>query len=492
MYFNEELKLAKIYITTLGCPKNQVDSGHLAKAFASEGFIHAEMADDADIIVVNTCGFIKAAKEESIEEILRLSALKTNSKRLIVFGCLAKRYKDELIKDIPEIDAIFGVGEDDRIIEYCKGLAKGRRQKAIGDIKIPVAYRSSPIALSYAYLKIAEGCNKKCTFCVIPSIRGRFRSIPPERILKEAEEHIQSGVRELILVAQDITNYGKEYGGYNLVSLLKDISSINPDRSSHTASITAWNAINQNLHKENSNRIKGDFRIRLLYLYPTEITGELLKYIAKNDKIQKYLDIPLQHSEDKILRLMGRRGTKKEYIKLIRNIRRTIPGVALRTTFIVGFPGETEEDFHGLVDFIEEMRFDRLGVFKYSKEEGSAAEKLKGHVPEKVKAKRFDEIMRRQAAISFEINRELIGKRYEAIVDEVDGSIAIARTYSHAPEIDGVVIIDKAEASRVVRSTLDAQRLTHDAQHTMLKVGDLVTVEIEDSFDYDLKGRLIK
>ncbi len=484
MHFGEELKLAKIYITTLGCPKNQVDSGHLTKALLSEGFIHTDNADDADIIVVNTCGFIRAAKEESIEEILRLSVLKTNSKKLIVFGCLAKRYKDELIKDIPEIDAIFGVGEDCSIIEYCKKLMKRRngeteRQR---DENSPIhPFTDSPIHQSYAYLKIAEGCNKKCTFCVIPSIRGRFRSIPPEIILKEAEEHIQSGVKELILVAQDITNYGKEYGGYNLVSLLKDISSINPVRSLHIASITARNTINQNLHGETSNGIKGDFRIRLLYLYPTEITSELLQYIAKNNKIQKYLDIPLQHSEDKILRLMGRRGTKKEYIKLIRNIRRTIPGVALRTTFIVGFPGETEEDFHGLVDFIEEMRFDRLGVFKYSKEEGSWAEKLKGHVPEKVKARRFDEIMRRQAHISFEINRGLIGKRYDAIVDEVDGSLAIARTYSHAPEIDGVVIIDRAVAS----STQLVECLT-------LKVGDLVTVEIVDAFDYDLKGRLIK
>lgn len=448
----------KIHIATLGCPKNQVDSGHLIKAFASEGFIHADNADDADIILVNTCGFIRTAKEESIEEILQLSILRTNGKRLIVFGCLAQRYKDELIKDIPEIDVIFGVGEDSSIIKYCKGLARGKRQEAIGDIKIPITCRPSPITPSYAYLKIAEGCNKKCTFCVIPSIRGRFKSIPPEKILKEAEEHIQSGVKELILVAQDITDYGKDIIGYNLVSLLKDVSSI-----------------------------KGDFRIRLLYLYPTEITCELLEYIAKDNKIQKYLDMPLQHSEDKILRLMGRRGTKKEYIKLIRNIRRTIPGVALRTTFIVGFPGETEDDFHGLVDFIEEMRFDRLGVFKYSKEEGSPAEKLKGHVPEKVKARRFDEIMRRQAAMSFEINMGLIGKRYEAIVDEVDGSIAIARAYSHAPEIDGVIVIDDYGMWNAELEKSEIQ----NPKSEILKVGDFVTVEIVDAFDYDLKGKLI-
>jgi ribosomal protein S12 methylthiotransferase len=452
--------LTKIHITTLGCPKNQVDSGHLIKAFASEGFIHTDNADDADIILINTCGFIRAAKEESIEEILRLSILRTNGKRLIVFGCLAKRYKDELIKDIPEIDAIFGVGEDSSIIEYCKGI-RNREDKKMRTSQL----LNLPTSQSYAYLKIAEGCDKRCTFCVIPSIRGRFKSIPPERILKEAEEHIQSGVKELILVAQDITNYGRDIVGYNLVSLLKDVSSI-----------------------------KGNFRIRLLYLYPTEITDKLLECIAKDDKIQKYLDIPLQHSEDKILRLMGRRGTKKEYITLIRNIRRTIPGVALRTTFIVGFPGETEEDFNGLVDFIEEMRFERLGVFKYSKEEGSPAEKLKGHVPEKVKARRFDEIMRRQATISFEINRELIRKRYEAIIDEVDGSIAIARTYSHAPEIDGVVIIDRTEEQKIGRAE-DRQLKTSEhpsIRASELKVGDFVSVEIVDAFDYDMKGRLIK
>ncbi|MEW6740976.1 MAG: 30S ribosomal protein S12 methylthiotransferase RimO [Nitrospirota bacterium] len=445
--------MTKINITTLGCPKNVVDSGHLARRFVSEGFVHVDDPNNADIILVNTCGFIRDAKEESIEEILKLAKIKRGQgsrvkgqKKLVVFGCLAKRYRDELMKEIPEMDAIFGVGEDSSIIEYCKGLAIGKRQEAIGDIKIPVAYRPSPIASSYAYLKIAEGCDKKCTFCVIPSIRGRFRSIPPERILKEAEEHIKNGVRELILVAQDITKYGKDLAGYNLVSLLKDLASI-----------------------------KGDFRIRLLYLYPTEITDELLELIAKEDKIQKYLDIPLQHSEDKILRLMGRRGTRKEYIKLIRNIRKTIPGVALRTTFIVGFPGETEDDFHGLVDFIEEIRFDRLGVFTYSKEEGTSSSKLKGHVPEKVKMRRLDEIMRRQAAISLEKNKELIGRRYEAIVDEIDGNIAIARLYSHAPEIDGVVIIEQSAIS---------------SQQSALIVGDLVTVEIMDAFDYDLKGVL--
>lgn len=435
----------KINITTLGCPKNVVDSGHLARRFVSEGFVHVDEANDANILLVNTCGFIRDAKEESIEEILRLARIKGKRAKLIVFGCLAQRYRDELLKEIPEIDSIWGVGEESKIIEYCKQYrARGKRQKAKAESKTPIAHSLSPIASSsYAYLKIAEGCDKKCTFCVIPSIRGRFRSIPPGKILKEAEDYIKNGVRELILVAQDITNYGKEFENYNLVSLLKDLAAI-----------------------------KGDFRIRLLYLYPTEITDELVECIAKEDKIQKYLDIPLQHSEDKILRLMGRRGTRKEYIKLIRNIRRCIPAVAIRTTFIVGFPGETEEDFHGLVDFIEEIIFDRLGVFTYSKEEGTPSSRLKGQVPGRVKNRRLDEIMKRQALISLEKNMELIGRRYEAIVDEIDGDIAIARLYSHAPEIDGVVIIEKGSMGQGV------------------KVGNLVTVEIVDAFDYDLKGIL--
>lgn len=453
--------MALINITTLGCPKNQADSTHLIKKFASDGFLHVGAPEDADIILVNTCGFIKEAKEESIEEILRLAEMKKKGKKkkLIVSGCLAKRYSDELIKDIPEIDGIFGVGEEDKIIEHCK-RAEVRRSESSEEKDLLIGpSKLQSFRASYAYLKIAEGCDKKCTFCIIPSIRGKFRSIAPEQILKEAEEYIHNGVRELIIVAQDITNYGKELN-YNLVSLLKDLASI-----------------------------KGDFRIRLLYLYPTEINDALLKFIASENKIQKYLDMPLQHSEDKVLRLMGRRGIKKEYIKLIRNIRRAIAGAALRTTFIVGFPGETEEDFNGLVDFIEEIRFDRLGVFKYSKEEGTPASKLKGHVPERVKDRRFNEIMKRQSLISLQKNMEMIGKKYDAIIDEVDRNIVIARLYSHAPEIDGVVIIQNTEDRE---QKTDKKSLTSDfCSLSSVKVSDLVTVKITDAFDYDLKGIIV-
>lgn len=434
--------MTQINIVTLGCPKNQVDSEHLIEKFSSSGFLHSESPERADIILINTCGFIRDAKEESIEEILRLSEIK-NGKKIIVFGCLAQRYREELTKEIPEIDAIFGVGQENEIVEYCKGLTIDKKQRTPKDIKLTLTNSLSAVTKSYAYLKIADGCDKRCTFCVIPLIRGRFKSVQPDNILAEAEGYLKKGIKELILVAQNITSYGKDLKDYNLIRLLKDLTCL-----------------------------KDDFRLRLLYLYPSEISKELLETIASEKKIQKYLDIPFQHSEDKILRSMGRRGTRKEYIKLIRDIRRFIPGIALRTTFIVGFPGETEEDFQGLIDFIEEIRFDRLGVFKYSREEDTPASRLKGQIPERVKNRRFDEIMKRQAVISYEKNKELIGKTFEAIVDEISGKTVIARLYSHAPEIDGVVFIDNKEDK-------------------IKRVADIVTVRITDAYDYDLKGVLI-
>ncbi len=436
--------MAKINITTLGCPKNTVDSEHLSGAFVSEGFNVVNSPHDADILLVNTCGFIKDAKDESIEEVLALAEFRKQGKKLVVFGCLAKRYKDELIREIPEIDGLWGVGEEDKIVEYCKKITTygdGETERRRNE-KLPIhSFTLSPIHQSYTYLKISEGCDKNCTFCVIPSIRGRHRSFPPETILKEAESHVRNGVRELILVAQDITEYGRELNGYNLASLLHDLASIS-----------------------------GDFRIRLLYLYPSGINDRLLDVIANEKKIQKYFDIPLQHSEDRILRLMGRNTSRAEHLKLINDIRSGIPEAALRTSFIVGFPGETEEDVRGLLSFIEEVRFERLGVFKYSKEEGSPAARLKGHVTEKVKQRRFDEIMQRQAEISLEKNKELIGKTYEAIVDEIESGIAIARLYSHAPEIDGFIEVESPKN---------------------VNIGDIITVKITGAFEYDLKGVVV-
>ena len=420
-------------VITLGCPKNTVDSRHLINELTAEGFFYVEEFKKADFVLINTCCFINDAKEESIDEILTAAKFKTDRK-LIVFGCLSKRYGDELKKEIPEIDAVFGVNQSEKIINYIRQFREGSNT-IIQDFK----YTAEPP--SYRYVKIAEGCSRRCSFCVIPEVRGPFKSIKPEKILKEAEDFVNSGIKELILVAQDITQYGKEWKGYNLTSLIKDLCSIS-----------------------------GDFWIRLLYLYPADINQDLIKTVAEQEKVVKYLDIPMQHSEERILRLMGRRGTRKEYIKKIKQIREAIPGVTLRSTLIVGFPTETEDEFQRLVDFIEEVQFDRLGVFKYSREEGTKAYNLKGQIPENVKNRRLDEIMSRQAVISLEKNRALTGKKYSALIDYVDADMAIARLYCHAPEIDGVVILEN----------------TSD-----LKAGEKVKVLITEAYEYDLKGVIV-
>jgi ribosomal protein S12 methylthiotransferase len=522
---------------SLGCPKNLVDSDNLTRRLTTSGFSYVDNLEAADILLINTCGFIEDAKKESIGEILKLAELKkgqekiqdtrctiqdkknhtscivhraskSDSKQLIVFGCLAKRYGDELIKEIPDINAIFGVGEEDKIVEYCKKLT---RSWVIGNgllekTKIPITHHPSPIT-SYAYLKISEGCSKKCSYCVIPSIRGRYRSSNPDDILKEAERLIKDGARELILVGQDTACYGKDLDDYDIADLLKDLCSI-----------------------------AGDFWIRLLYAYPSSIKDPLLSVIAEEDKICKYLDIPLQHSEDRILRLMKRSGTRKGYLNLIEKIRDTIPDIILRTTFIVGFPTETEEEFNSLIDFIEEVKFDRLGAFRYSKEDGTSAAKIKGQISEVVKKKRVEELMNRQSNISFKKNRELIGKKFRAIIDELIHGIALGRLYSHAPEIDGVVITTMQDSRYTMQ---DNQKKMHDTRYTIqdkdntplnlpfvrgelnggimnhascimhqssiinhescimhresapVKVGDFVTVRITDAYDYDLKGIIV-
>lgn len=469
--------MGKVSIVSLGCPKNLVDSDNLLGRLRDDGFSYVIEPADADIILVNTCGFIEDAKKESIDEILKLKEIKASGKRLIVFGCLAKRYRDELIQEIPDIDAIWGVGEEDKIVEYCKKFgARGNRQEEIGNSKIPLTHSPSPMAsLSYAYLKIAEGCNRGCTFCVIPSIRGPYGSIEPDKVLRKAEEHIKAGAKELVLVAQDIGSYGREMEGYDLSSLLKDMASIS-----------------------------GDFRIRLLYLYPTAVNDELLSVIGNEDKICRYLDIPLQHSEDKILKAMGRGGTKESYRRMIMHIREAIPDITLRTTFIVGFPGEAEDDFKGLKDFVMEMRFERLGVFTYSREEGTPAAKMKGNVPKKTKEIRRDAIMKMQSYISLEENRALVGKRFRALVDEMDGDVAIARIYSQAPEIDGVVFISNelSVTSNELKDSNEAIVTSHKLKNkgnpslvtrhsSLLKTGEFVNVEIVEAYDYDLKGRVV-
>lgn len=420
-------------VITLGCPKNIVDSRHLINSLTEAGFNYVEEFKRADFILINTCCFIDDAKEESIEEIL--TAVKFKSERkLIVFGCLSERYREELKKEIPEIDALFGVNENERIIRYMdQFFDQGGISQSISSYTVePPTFR---------YIKIAEGCSRRCTFCIIPQIRGKLKSIKPEKIIAEAESFVNSGIREIILVAQDITQYGKEIKGYTLRELLRDLS-----------------------------QISGDFWIRLLYLYPAEIDEKLIEVIAENDKIVKYLDIPFQHSEERILRMMGRTGTRKEYLKLIRLLREAVPEITIRSTFIVGFPTETEEEFQRLVDFIEEVQFERLGVFKYSRQKGTKAYNFKMQIPEELKNRRYDELMSRQALISLEKNRNLIDKQYEALIDYIDADIAVGRLYCHAPEIDGVLIIDNA---------------------ANLKAGDKVKVLITEAYEYDLKGVVI-
>lgn len=430
--------MAKVFLLSLGCPKNLVDSENLLKKLGDRGIAYSTTPEDSDILVVNTCGFIEEAKRESIEEILRIAGVKKSGgkKKLLVYGCLAKRFGGELRDEIPEIDALWGVGEDDEIVRYCETVTGPRAVTEQGSAMVRL-FGDKP----YAYLKIAEGCDRGCSYCVIPKIRGTFKSRDAGDIVREAEDLLRSGVKELILVAQDITSYGKEKGGCDLSKLIKKIASL-----------------------------KGEFWIRLLYLYPTSIDDNLLKTIAGEKKVCKYIDMPLQHSEDRILGLMGRGGSRTYYEKLIPRIRAIIPDVAIRTTFIVGFPQESEEESEKLVSFIRKMRFDRLGAFTYSKEEDTRAFGLKRQVPERKRRERYERLMEAQSAISLSKNKGLVGKTFKALVDEVDDGVAIARLHSQAPEIDGVVFIEEEGIEK----------------------GRFVKVKITHAFDYDLKGEVLK
>jgi ribosomal protein S12 methylthiotransferase len=432
--------VGKVHLVSLGCPKNLVDSEKLLKRLGEKGHKYCSNAEDSDIIMVNTCGFVEDAKRESIEEILRLAASKKGNKRLLVLGCLAQRFGDDLRKEIPEIDALWGVGKEDHIAEYCE-------RNVPLSVNPPLAREGDHAASSvgrfidapYAYLKIAEGCDRNCSYCVIPGIRGRFRSRPPDEILAEAENLIRAGSKEIIVVAQDITSYGKDIAAYDLSRLVRDIASIN-----------------------------GDFWVRLLYLYPTSVDDRLIETIALEEKVCKYIDMPLQHASTKVLKLMGRGGSAGYYEKLITRIRSAVPDVIIRTTFIVGFPQETEEDFRELEAFVCKVEFDRLGVFTYSKEEGTPSSRLKGQVPARTKSARYERLMASQSGISMRKNKRLVGRTFRCIVDEVSNDIAIARISSQAPEIDGVVFVEDRNA----------------------KKGEFVTVEITTAYDYDLKGIL--
>ncbi|MCI4625371.1 MAG: 30S ribosomal protein S12 methylthiotransferase RimO [Candidatus Magnetoovum sp. WYHC-5] len=424
--------MSKVFITTLGCPKNEADSNHLLDLLVKEGIYHTDNPAEASLILVNTCGFINDAKEESIEEILRFIELRASGQRILVFGCLAKRYKEELMKEIPEIDALWGIGDEQLIVQYCKNHVKAINKKSP---LVPMSFNSQP----YEYLKIADGCNRHCTFCIIPKIKGHFKSEHPDNILKKAQNAIIAGKKELILVAQDLTSYGSD-NGYSLERLIDDIASIS-----------------------------GDFWLRLMYLYPLSVDELLLQKIKTEDKVCKYLDIPLQHSKDKILRAMGR-GINNDYINFLTNIRKEIPDVVLRTAFIVGFPGEEEDDFMGLLDFIQEIQFDRLGVFAYSREEGTKAFKMKPVLPRYVIKHRIDRLMELQADISYKKNIAYVNKSFKALIDEKDSAgNTFARLYSHAPDVDGCVFIENVSNN---------------------VTGEFVNVKITNAHTYDLIGEV--
>lgn len=407
----------KVGIISLGCAKNRVDAEMLLYRIRNAGYKLCEDVAMADVAVINTCGFIESAKQESIEEILELSELKKEGKikAIIVTGCLAERYKEEVMKEIPEADAVVGIGANDDIVKIIDDVLQGKKQQCFPDkLLLPLeGGRIQSTPYYYAYLKIAEGCDNHCTYCAIPMIRGKFRSRKMEDIIAEAKHLAENDVKELVVVAQDTSLYGKDiYGELMLAKLLKKLCEIDGIR---------W--------------------IRVLYCYPDKITDELLQVMAEEEKIVKYLDLPLQHCNGRVLKTMNRKGNKEELTELIAKIREKVPGIVLRTTFIAGFPTETEEEFAELENFAKEVRFERVGCFAYSQEENTPAAKLEPQIPEDVKERRAEIIMENQQEIMEEFCQKLDGKTIEILVEGYDqyAECFFGRSAWDAPEVDGSV-----------------------------------------------------
>ena len=407
----------KVGIISLGCAKNRVDAEMLLYRIRNAGYKLCEDVAMADVAIINTCGFIESAKQESIEEILELSELKKEGKikAIIVTGCLAERYKEEVMKEIPEADAVVGIGANDDIVKIIDKVLQGKKQQCFPDkLLLPLeGGRIQSTPYYYAYLKIAEGCDNHCTYCAIPMIRGKFRSRKMEDIIAEAKHLAEKGVKELVVVAQDTSLYGKDiYGELMLAKLLKKLCEIDGIR---------W--------------------IRVLYCYPDKITDELLQVMAEEEKIVKYLDLPLQHCNGRVLKTMNRKGNKEELVELIAKIREKVPGIVLRTTFIAGFPTETEEEFAELENFAKEVRFERVGCFAYSQEENTPAAKLEPQIPEDVKERRAEIIMENQQEIMEEFCQKLDGKTIEVLVEGYDqyAECFFGRSAWDAPEVDGSV-----------------------------------------------------
>lgn len=436
----------RVGMVSLGCPKNQVDAEHMLYDLKKEGFQIVADAALADVVIVNTCGFIESAKQESIDTILEFCALKNEGriKAIICTGCLAERYRDEVLKEIPELDAVIGIGSNEKLVDIIRDIYAGDKSITAFCEKDKLSMSGGRIISTqpfYAYLKIAEGCDNHCTYCAIPEIRGRFRSRTIEDILEEARWLAENGVTELVVVAQDTTRYGEDiYGKPSLARLLEELC-----------------------------KIDGFKWIRTLYAYPERITDELIDVIAREDKLVKYLDIPIQHCNKDILRRMNRHGDRETLTELINKLRSKIPGITLRTTLITGFPGETDEQFEELCEFVKEMRFERLGCFAYSAEEGTPAAEFEDQVPLKIRERRSEIIMEEQMFISDSLNDEDMGKTIEVVTEGFDryADCWYGRSAKDAPEIDGKIFF---------------------ISDRKLKEGEYVMVRIDDTMDYDLIG----
>lgn len=438
----------KIMFVSLGCDKNLVDTEMMLGMLQQKGFTFTDEETEADIVVVNTCCFIGDAKEESINTLLEMAELRKNGsiRALLATGCLAQRYREEIQKEIPEVDAILGTMAIEEIAEAVEQVLQGEGRNHFRELNsAPASYRDRVLTTGghFAYLKIAEGCNKRCTYCIIPKVRGDYRSIPMEELTAQAEALAEKGVRELILVAQETTLYGVDlYGKKSLPELLHRLAAIS-----------------------------GIYWIRILYCYPEEITEELIETIAAEPKVCHYLDIPIQHASDEVLRRMGRRTNQEELRQWIGRLRERIPDICLRTTLISGFPGETQEDFEELYRFVNEMEFDRLGVFPYSQEEDTKAAEMPDQVPEEVKCFRRDELMELQQAIAFEKAEQMIGRVLDVMVEGkvADEDVYVTRTYRDAPNVDGYLFLNTS---------------------ANLMTGDFVKVLVTDSNEYDLIGEI--
>ena len=448
----------KIFFVSLGCDKNLVDSEQMLALLLRDGHTITDDESEADVIVINTCCFIGDAKEESIEAILEYAKYKeSNCKALIVAGCLATRYKDEILEEIPKIDAIIGTTSTDKIVEAIDSALKGQETKIFDDInRLPMIEEKRVTSTGgyYEYLKISEGCDKHCTYCIIPKVRGNYRSYPMDYIVKQAEQLAESGVKELILVGQEVTMYGVDLhkgrgkGKKRLAELISKLA-----------------------------KVEGIEWIRLLYCYPEEIDNDLIEAMRTEPKVVRYIDMPVQHVSDSILHMMGRNMTESKILKTIKKLRNAMPDICIRTTLITGFPGETEYDFNVLKDFVNEQYIDRLGIFTYSEEEGTPAAKFTQKVPEEVKQQRKDALMALQQEVSKKINKGFVGQKMTVIIDGYlpEDDVYVARSYRDAPNVDGNVFITLNE---------------NDSRELMS--GTFLDVVITDSSEYDLIAKTVQ